>query len=153
MQANASLFITASCSCLAYSISLCHRQPLHQLGPWPWHSTATPGERLEMKLLAICKALLFSSVPHSFATMPLCLYSLCWLLFSPCQNQPLLRKYELGLHIFPIVFGLTTAIIPVVKNYYHNASLWCWIEVEPECVDGKDLEYCDRSGNLHIYRC
>jgi hypothetical protein len=66
--------------------------------------------------------------------------------------EPVLRKYELGLHIFPVVFGLTTAIIPVVKNYYHNANLWCWIAVDPECIDGEDSESCDGFDKFHIYR-
>lgn len=65
-----------------------------------------------------------------------------------------LMKYEWSLHIFPISFGLITAIIPLANSWYHNANLWCWIAVSPECQgDAGELDpACAEYDNIHIYR-
>lgn len=71
-------------------------------------------------------------------------------------EQRIHKRYEWALHGLPLCFGIGTATTAAAKNWYHNANLWCWIAVDPVCIDytqEDDLdEYCDRFQHIWIYR-
>lgn len=71
-------------------------------------------------------------------------------------NEIIIKKYEWAIHAPPLLFGLTTASVAAGMGWYHNANLWCWIAVDPDCLDEdfalENVSHCDRYQHIWIYR-
>jgi hypothetical protein len=79
--------------------------------------------------------------------------SIFFVLVINCSvSEATLKKREWALHIFPILFGLTTATVPAALGWYHNASLWCWLGTDPDCLDDNDSAYCEKFDTVMTFR-
>ena len=50
-----------------------------------------------------------------------------------------LQQIEIWFHALPLLWGLTTSIIGIFLDLFHNATLWCWIANNPDGDNNADL--------------
>ena len=131
---------------------------------WPMTTTAdndnTPYDGLYKGTTATCAVQGFAmQLGATLFTYNAALSAFYVLLISYQIKEQKLTSYEYALHGIPLLFGLTTAAVAASLQWYHNANLWCWIAVAPECEgnDNADADAdaafdCDRYQHIWIFR-
>jgi len=90
-----------------------------------------------------------SAAPLYFLSLQL--YYLCVITFK--MNVEQINKIEPFLHGVPILFGLTSACVPLITDSINPSKAWCWIADNPlGCHADPDVECTERGTSAPLQR-